>query len=288
MNSAAATSTALKQAVASLLRPLFRVLLRQWMSYGEFEAIARRVFVDVAMTEFTIDGRKPSISRAAVLSGLTRREVQHLLSEPIEAATETGERFNRAVRVLNGWLREHPGADPAAEAAATPPPLEIEGAGGFAELVRRHAGDVPVRAVLDELLRAGAVQQRDDGRVELAQRGYVPQHSLVDKLDMLGHDAADLIATVHHNLEHGETDPRFQRKLMYHAVPLTLLPAFRKLSAQHSQALLERLDRWLQEHQPAGGSDAVLRAGTPCARVGVGIYHFQEPPAPTAAKEVAP
>jgi len=276
MSSAGPSSSALKSAVASLLRPLFRVLLRQSMSYGEFEALARRVFVDVAMTDFSIDGRKPSISRASILSGLTRREVQNLVSTPIESATETGERFNRAVRVLNGWLREHVGP----QGGGKPRALAVEGEGGFAELVRRHAGDVPVRAVLDELLRAGAVRQREDGSVELANRGYVPQRSRDDKLGMLGTDVSDLIATIEHNLEHGATDPRFQRKVMYHAIPLALLPAFRKLSTNQSQALLERLDRWLQAHQ----ADSSAAETAPSARIGVGIYHFEEPSAPSSAE----
>jgi Family of unknown function (DUF6502) len=276
MDSTTGTSTALKSAVARLLRPLFRVLLRQSMSYAEFETLARRVFVDVAMSDFTIEGKKPSISRAAILSGLTRRDVQNLVTTPIETATETGERFNRAVRVLNGWLR-----DPVFGAADnTPRALAVEGDSGFAALVRKHAGDVPVRAVLDELKRAGAVHQRDDGLIELAQRGYVPQRSVVDKLDMLGSDAADLIDTIDHNLQHGETEPRFQRKVMYHQVPVGLLPAFRKLSVGQSQALLERLDKWLHEHpvETSGTSPA------PCARIGVGIYHFEEPVAPSSTQ----
>jgi hypothetical protein len=262
-------ATALKSAVAGLLRPLFRVLLRHSMSYGEFEALARRVFVDVAMSDFRIEGKKPSISRAAILSGLTRKEVQRLVSEPVASATEIGERFNRAVRVLNGWLRDRDFSS----ADGQPRVLDIEGENGFAALVRRHSGDVPTRAVLDELVRAGAVRRRDGEQVELAQRGYVPQHSLVDKLGMLGTDTSDLIDTIGHNLEHGANDPRFQRKVMYHSVPQRLLPAFRKLSVQHSQALLERLDHWLHARvtDDDKGSSAEARV-----RLGVGIYHFEE------------
>jgi Family of unknown function (DUF6502) len=281
VSAATTPAIALKSAVAALLRPLFRVLLRHSMSYAEFEVLARRVFVDVAMTDFTIAGKKPSISRAAILSGLTRRDVQTLVTTPIEAATETGERFNRAVRVLNGWLHDHRSA----ASKEAPHALPIEGKRGFANLVRKHAGDVPVMAVLDELKRAGAVRLRDDGRVELANRGYVPQRSVVDKLGMLGTDAADLIDTIDHNLQHGETHPRFQRKVMYHRVPLALLPAFRKLSVGQSQALLERLDKWLHAHQPEAGSNDSL---APCARVGVGVYHFEEPAAPSPSQGTSP
>ena len=257
------------------------MLLRHSMSYGEFEALARRVFVDVAMTDFTIAGKKPSISRAAILSGLTRRDVQTLVATPIEAVTETGERFNRAVRVLNGWLHDHRSAASKDEPHALP----IEGKRGFTSLVRKHAGDVPVMAVLDELKRAGAVRLRADGRVELANRGYVPQRSVVDKLGMLGTDVADLIDTIDHNLQHGETAPRYQRKVMYHRVPVGLVPAFRKLSVGQSQALLERLDRWLHTHRAETNTKT---GGDLCARVGVGIYHFEEPVAPSSAQGISP
>ncbi len=72
---------ALESAIARLLRPLFRVLLRHSMSFVAFEALAKRVYVEVAMKDFGIEGKKPTISRASILSGLTRKEVHHLLSE---------------------------------------------------------------------------------------------------------------------------------------------------------------------------------------------------------------
>ncbi len=71
----------LSRAVERVLTALFRVLLRHGMSYTAFEGIARRVYVDVALREFTIPGKKPSISRASILSGLTRKEVQRLVAE---------------------------------------------------------------------------------------------------------------------------------------------------------------------------------------------------------------
>ncbi|HET9208429.1 MAG TPA: DUF6502 family protein, partial [Burkholderiaceae bacterium] len=174
-------------------------------------------------------------------------------------------RYNRAARVLTAWTRDPDFAD----ADGNPKPLQTQDfETGFAALVKRHSGDVPVRAVLDELLRVGAVQHRDDGRLELVARAYVPQRSPVDKIAILGADVADLIDTIDHNIEHGDTDPRFQRKVMYRGVPLSSLGDFRKLSSAQAQALLEKLDRWLSEHLD---TDAA-----PQVRVGMGIYYFEE------------
>ena len=107
--------------------------------------------------------------------------------------------------------------------------------------------------------------------------------SAPDKLDILGVDTAELIATIDHNIEHGDLDPRFQRKVMYEAIPDSALPAFRKLSANQAQALLERLDAWLQTHDSVpGAAEAVT---TPCTRVGLGIYYYEEPAAPPTLGE---
>jgi hypothetical protein len=179
--------------------------------------------------------------------------------------------------VLTAWTRDPDFLDAAGEPRALEPQ---DGDAGFAALVKRHSGDVPVRAVLDELLRVGAVRRRDDGRLALVARAYVPQRSPIDKIAILGADVADLIDTIDHNIEHGDNDPRFQRKVMYRQVPVAALAEFRKLSAAQAQTLLERLDRWLSER-----SDSDASSRLPKARVGMGIYYFEERLDPAEGKE---
>jgi len=281
MDSDARPHTALHAALARLLRPLFRLLLRHQVSFGAFEELAKRVYVEVALNDFAIPGKKPSISRASILSGLTRKEVQRLLTsssdEPGGSALDS-ERYNRAARVLTGWVRDSQYLD----AKGQPKALSVDGDNGFAALVRRHSGDMPARAVLDELQRVGAVRRRDDGLIELLARAYVPRSSPADKLAILGSDVADLVETIGHNLDDGETDPRFQRKVMYQSIPVSALPAFRKRSAANAQALLEKFDQWLAEHDVANPPDHL---DAPRARVGVGIYYFEEPAAPAPSAD---
>jgi len=91
---------ALQRAIEQLLRPLCRLLLRHSVSFGAFEDMAKRVYVDVALKDFGISGKKPTTSRIAVLSGLTRKEVQRLLLESDDEGHEVADRYNRAARVL--------------------------------------------------------------------------------------------------------------------------------------------------------------------------------------------
>jgi len=263
--------SAIGLALAKLLRPLVRLLLKHSFPYSAFESIAKRVYVETAMADFALPGKKPSISRAAILTGLTRKDVNLLLAEPSSRADLSAAYYNRAARVLTAWVREPRFAG----LGAAPQPLPIDGPDGFGELVRLHGGDVPARAVLDELQRVGAVQVLADGRVALRQRAYVPQDSMVQKLGILGTDVGELIETITHNIEHGATDARYQRKVMHVGIPVDALPAFREMSARQSQALLEDLDAWLTEHDIEHLPESGLPPGD-TARVGVGIHYFEQ------------
>jgi len=143
----------------------------------------------------------------------------------------------------------------------------------FSELVKRYSGDIPVRAMLDELLRVGAVKQLKDGRICLLSRGYIPQKDPVEKLHVLGTDTADLIATIDHNVHQSPSKARFQRKVMYDNVPVEAAKEFQILAAAQGQELLEALDRWLS-HRDRDVNPA--SKGTGRVRVGLGVYQFEE------------
>jgi Family of unknown function (DUF6502) len=269
---------ALNAAVLKLLRPLCRLLLRNNVPYAAFEELAKHVYVQVAMEDFAIPGKKPTLSRASILTGLTRKDVQRLVTEQAPERAASDEGYNRAARVLTGWARDADFHDASGAPAALDP---NEGEASFAALVRRYSGDMPVRAVLDETLRVGAVRRLDDGRLELVTAAYVPQSGTAEKLGILGADVADLIQTIDHNLQHGASDPRYQRKVMWRKYPASAVPAFRRLSAAQSQALLEKFDRWLSEHAAHDLPDDSAQL----VRLGVGIYYFEEPMAPETTKE---
>lgn len=259
---------ALFAAITKLLRPLARILLRNGIPYRTFADLAKRVYVDVAADEFGIPGRKQSVSRIAIITGVSRKEVSRVLALPEPRADEASQQYNRAARVISGWTRDRDFINHQNQ----PAELRIEGSGPtFSELVRRFSGDVPFRAVLDELLRVGAVERVGTDAIRLIQRAYLPRTDEAGMLDILGTDVKDLISTIDHNLTIQESF--FQRKVAYDNLPTEIIQELRRLSASRGQAWLEEMDRWLAQHD-RDTNPSVRGSGR--IRAGLAIYYFEE------------
>ena len=236
-------TTAISAAITTLLRPLVRLLLRNGVSYRSFSDIAKRVYVDVATEEFGIPGTETVQVAESVITGLSRKEVLRVKRLPAPSDLGAVERYNRAARVIAGWVRDRMFHD----ASGRPVDLSVEGdAVCFARLVRTYSGDAPVRAVLDELMRVGVVERASDGRIHLLERSYVPKTGEIDKIAILGVDTSDLVATIDHNICHPDA-PFFQRKVSYDNLPGEVLPELKKLAGEQAQTLLEHLDRWMSD-----------------------------------------
>ncbi len=258
----------IQAAVVKLLRPLVRILLRNGVPYGAFADLAKKVYVDVASKEFGIAGKKQTDSRISVITGLNRKEVHRVktLTEPYDESVN--ERYHRGARVISAWVRHQQFLNASAQPADLP--LEGEGA-SFSTLVKNFSGDMPVRAVLDELLRVNCVERLENGRIRLLTRAYLPGTEEGDKIGILGNDVRDLIATIDHNLVM-HNGPFFQRKVEYDNVPEEFVEKLRTLSAKQGQDLLETLDQWLARHDRDTNPDL---KGTGRKRVGLGIYYFE-------------
>ena len=266
-----ALTNVLSAAVVKVLRPLLRILLRNGVPYGAFADLAKRVYVDVATQEFGLPGRKQSKSRVSVLTGLSRKEVLRVSRLPAPDDEGTAERYSRAARVISGWVRDRRFADSQGKPAALP----FEGSDAtFSELVKSYSGDATARAVLDELLRVGAIERGQDGSVRLIARSYIPRTGEAEKIGILGSDVADLVSTIDRNIRNPR-DSFFQRKVCYDNLPAEALPELRTQAGERSQELLELLDRWMSERDRDANPSVI---GTGRRRAGVGIYYFEDDP----------
>lgn len=263
------TSTILL-ALARLLRPIIRVLLHNKVSYATFDEIARQVFVEVADEHFAIDGKKQTNSRIAVVTGLSRKEVLRIKRlEPL-ADRDLGKQFHRAARVVSAWTSEARFQDDSGKPAVLP----FDGAdNSFSALVASHSGDMPPRAVLDDLTQAGVASIDEARNIRLLKSAYVPSRDAAQIMRILGTDVGDLGETIVHNLHAGEQDSRFQLKVAYDNLPQEALADFHDLVSRRGYDILKDFDQWLRRHDRDSNPDA---AGSGRMRAGVGIYYFEE------------
>ena len=264
------THNAIHAAILRVLRPLIRLLLRHGVPFGTFSDLAKRVYVEVALEEFGLPGRKQSHSRVSVLTGLSRKEVLRVTRLDRPDDTETGDRYHRAARVIGGWVRD----DRFHDGSVNPATLPVDGEGAtFSGLAKEYSGDVPHRAILDELLRVGAVERTEDGKVRLLARAYIPVSGDEEKLEILGTDTACLIETIDHNLRAEPGKAFFQRKAMYDNLPDDAVEELRTDLAKHAERFLEQADRRLAERDRDANPKST---GTGRRRAGIGIFWFED------------
>jgi len=264
----------LLSAYRRLLQPLVRILIRNGVSYYEFNEVVRSVFVEVAERDFNIPGRRPSQSRIAILTGFSRKEVarQKAILEGGDFL-ELASNLNRVTRVLVGWHSDPDYTGP----YGLPIELPFDSSSGpsFTELVRRHSGDMAPRAMLDELIRVGAVERLSSGTFKAQMRAYIPESLNPDALERFGEVVRNFIDTYEFNMEKRATDTRRFERIVFadDGLRVSLMPAFDRLVRLKGQQLLVELDNWLSAQElTAGATNHVERR----IKTGVGIYHFVE------------
>lgn len=259
----------LYRASRQILKSLLRILYRKGVAFGEFNQLVKQVYVEVCEEALQQVGERPTTSRIAITSGLTRKEVARLRQDNTAESGATHS-YNRGIRVLTGWLQDPEFQD----AHGQPALLAQQGEGSsFATLVSRYSGDMPYRAMLQEMERLGVVKIHTDKQVELISAGYIPQADEGEKLAILGTDVAELIATIDYNLQGIDTQSaRFQRKVSYDSLPPEALPAFQRMVEQDGMQLLLKWNDYLaaaEQHAQHTDKTALRRAG-------VGIYYFED------------
>jgi hypothetical protein len=255
------------------LRPIARWLLKSGITWKEFAELSRVVYVDVAANEFGLRGRPTNVSRIALLTGLTRREVRRYREAALAAPIADGgaeDDLNHASRVLAGWHLDSEFIDEIGQ----PRTLAATGDGAtFERLVRRYAGDIPVTALTKELVRSGSIERTADGDYRALRRFYMPRAMDGQAVERAGAVIADLADTVEHNLSRDAAEPsRFEGRAQNRNIDPRHLPAFRAFMEREGQAFLERCDEWLSAHEARPGETAAAAT----LRLGAGVFSIQE------------
>ncbi len=263
----------LLKTLETVFEPLARLLVEHGISSPEAERLLRAVCVREVAKAGAIPGKRPNASRVALVTGVDRGEVRRILKTRYRAG-EVNDRRHRVNRVLTGWH-----SDTTYSTGGRPLLLPIKAIkdrdykrGNFWALARRYAPGVYPGLILSELVRVGAVEELENGRLRVRTRQYSAAEFSRESVSELGTRVRDLIQTMLNNATEASW-PRICRTVETTAIDPKVLPLIRKLFADRSESMLSGVrkeltsSRWNQV-DPVG----------PGVRIGVTVFTHEEWP----------
>lgn len=253
-----------------VLRPIVKILLRYGIGYNEFAETVKTAYVDVSSSEFGIRGRPTNISRVAVMTGLTRKEVRRLRTK-----IESGEdivvvKSTPITEILHRWHAE----DEFLDASGRPATLPFSGTEkSFSALVKKYGGDVPAGAMRAELKRVGSIEENEDGDLTVKLRSFWPSDQTPKLESALIHHVYPLLSNVSFN-----TDPKNKTEAMpqFAAYSTNInaadRPRIKRMCTDRLTDIASSFDDLFIAYESRGSE----KKETDTRPVMVGVYYFEE------------
>jgi hypothetical protein len=276
-----AQGAALIDAIEALLRPLMPLFRNYGVTHHDLSQTLARLFVYDTAEILTGEGRPTTASRLALMTGLTRGEVEKHLNER-NASTRRRELKTSALMtpaaVLTAWNTDTRFSTPYGVAVD----LSLSPSGRhrtFSELVTSSAPGSDPDTVLDQLLAAGCVEVHDQAFVRCTNRAYIPAGVSVERISRIGTVLGALAGTLTHNLLE-ESSVGYLERAVQTDFPVSEdgRRAIREWLAIDGARFLETLDAWMTSSRPE------LEA-LDGQRVGVDIFMYDAPNETSIATE---
>jgi hypothetical protein len=252
------------------MKPISRTLLRAGVGYREFSDIAKAAFIDEATAEYGLRGRPTNISRVAIMTGISRKEIGRIRSAGLNRLVDYTVNISPGALVLQHWHTDSEFTDQ----EGLPLSLDFDGRDiSFVSLVRKYAGDIPAGAMRTELKRMGAIEEFADRKLKVLKREFVPS-GLDDRLalglDSIIHSAAETLA---YNCDpENKNDLSFQQIWGVSTINPDRFPEVKKVARERLTEFGRSFDDYLSTlEQPAGDENI------PSREVGVGLYYYELP-----------
>jgi len=196
------------QALSQLLRPVARLMIDHGVQLPAMLELLKSALVDEAQSAYALEQKGSSDTRIALLTGVHRKDVRRLREAP-HSAQAPSNMLPLGASVVARWISEPRflNADQTPRLLARTPGRGSVGEPDFTSLVAEVSRDVGARAVLDELVRLGVVERRDDGFVALRSTAFVPQEGRSESFYFLASSLSDHLAAAAHNLKPGQPAP---------------------------------------------------------------------------------
>lgn len=233
------TSPALFAAFRRLLSPVVRLMLARGIGLQTAVELLKRVFVEVAERDFSLDGKAATDSRISLLTGVHRKDVRRLRSSPQEDEVFP-EKISLGAQVVATWTTVSPWLDASGQPRPLPRLASVGGDISFEALVASVSRDIRPRSVLDEWLRLGVVAINGKDEVELREDAFIPSQGEEEKLVYYGHNLGDHAAAATENVL-GGGKPWFERSVHHNGLSKQQVEAIRAKASVLGMELLQEL-----------------------------------------------
>ena len=254
-----------------VLKPIARILLRFGIGFREFSEIAKTAFVDVASSDFGLRGRPTNISRVAVMTGLTRKEVRRLRDKISEGEHTIVVKPTPMWDILHYWHADREFLD----SSGRPATLRFSGEkGSFSNLVRRFGGDIPPGAMRTELKRVGAVEEDEEGNLTVLKRTFRPEGDHESLVASLVHGVYPLLATVSHNTDPNRIGSTWTQRIAFtQSVNKNDVPRLKRISGDRIEAFAESIDDLFMAYETLNEEETKEDDKVTLA---VGVFYFED------------
>jgi hypothetical protein len=253
------------------MRPIAKILLRFGVGYREFAEITKTAFVDVATSEYGLRGRPTNISRVAVMTGLTRKEVRRIREKIGNGDQSIVVKATPLSEILHRWHADAEFLDQAGRPAVLP---FTGSSGSFSSLVKRFGGDIPPGAMRTELKRVGAVRESKRGDLEIVSRTIYPKGAHEKLVTAMVHAVYPLISTVAHNVNpEREGEGWAQMSTYSQTIRRSDVPRLRRISFDRLSEVAESIDDLFMAYETLHENDETANDRN---TVAVGVFYFEE------------
>ncbi len=254
-----------------VLRPIARILLRYGIGFREFAEVAKSAFVDVATSEYGIRGRPTNISRVAVMTGLTRKEVRRLRDKIEQGHHALVVKTTPLATILHRWNSEEEFLDDDGRPAILP---FAGNKGSFTDLVKRFGGDIPPGAMRTELKRVNAIEEDQEGNLRAIRRDVTPKVEHEYLVMALMHSAYALLSTIAHNTDPEKKEMNWAQLTAYtQDIDKSNLPKLKRISLDRLTEMASSFDDLFMAYEHLSEDDVTSKN---MGAVAVGFYYFEE------------
>jgi hypothetical protein len=266
---------AAQTALMRILRPVVKLMIHLGMPLQSFIEVLKATYVEVAEKHFAEEGRSLTDSQVSVLTGVHRKDVRRLRTEPLQAESLTP---SLSMQVGMAWTSIAGLMD----AEGTFLPLARRnaklangqgvqlGEKTFDDLVESLTSDVSATAVLKDMLRQNMVQELAPEVYKLSPTFFLSDEKLSDKIGLVSLHIQDRIEASVQNLISGKR-MHTVTSVYSKGVSADSLARLITMFEQDSTKILNKLNVSVTQ------GEQTLLPDQPAMRMSCGFYIYSEP-----------